>query len=451
MNTRDIQKGGANLKNPETQTKSSRNLSAKKILLSIIILSIAGYLFVHFFWIPMSCLSNIEFTTDAASLKGLSNSLEISKTERYKRMRSICNRRLLWGRDHCATVFLRDMGDRTSIPYIIWSMPYKTDDCPVYHCIDLHSDDALRRITNQSPGMEKKDWMIWYEKNLNKSTSEWWVDGFNAAGYPVSARGDDASIHQLFRLLGEKQREKRSEEFLVINALRMLECYDREEVVNVFGKVMASNNKTEIRGALDYWEYSIAAYLDSKTPSNSQLFKVMLTTNPFFLCTDNESWKRPPQLTAEESAAGMLSLLISREFDVNAEISGYTPLYLAAYFNRIQTVRNLLDNGALTDKRIGNNDTPLIGAINCRYGEKNDRRKTDMVLLLLEKGANANAAGHRGNTPLHNAVRRGNAEIVKLLLSHGSDVSLENDYNETALDIADNYRYRDIENTLIKQ
>jgi len=36
-------------------------------------------------------------------------------------------------------------------------------------------------------------------------------------------------------------------------------------------------------------------------------------------------------------------------------------------------------------------------------------------------------------------------------ITNGSDVSLENDDNETALDIADNYRYRDIGNILIKQ
>jgi len=398
----------------------------------------------------MYCLNNAEFKRDAASNKGFSNSLEISKTDKYNRIRAICNRRLIWSRDHDATVILCDMGDRTSIPYIIWSIPHKTSDGPIYPCIDIHSNEALYRITNQSPGMTKKDWMTWYWKNRNKSTTEWWVDGFNAAGYPVSARGDTASIHQLFRLLGEKQRQKLNEEFLVINALRMLERYDREEIMNVFVNVMASNDKTEIRGALEYWEHAIAVYLDDKTPSNFQLFNVMLATNPFLLCTDNISWKSPLNLTAEEGAAGLLSLLISRKFDVNAEVAGYTPLYLAAHFNRIQTARNLLYSGALIDKRIENNDTPLIGAINSRCGDKNGRKKADIVLLLIEQGANVNAAGYRGNTPLHNAVRGGNAEIVKLLLSHRCDVSLKNDDNETALDISDNHRYRDIENMLIK-
>jgi ankyrin repeat protein len=43
------------------------------------------------------------------------------------------------------------------------------------------------------------------------------------------------------------------------------------------------------------------------------------------------------------------------------------------------------------------------------------------VRLLLEKGANVNAADRRGRTPLLRASRNGHIDIVKLLLEKGCD------------------------------
>ena len=48
------------------------------------------------------------------------------------------------------------------------------------------------------------------------------------------------------------------------------------------------------------------------------------------------------------------------------------------------------------------------------------RGDRDIVLALLEAGADINAPGDEGYTPLHDAAEQGREEIVKILLCHGA-------------------------------
>ena len=58
---------------------------------------------------------------------------------------------------------------------------------------------------------------------------------------------------------------------------------------------------------------------------------------------------------------------------------------------------------------------------------------TEIVKLLLERGADVNITNHYSCTVLVSASNEGNAEIVKLLLAHGADVNIRNRSNRTAL------------------
>lgn len=55
------------------------------------------------------------------------------------------------------------------------------------------------------------------------------------------------------------------------------------------------------------------------------------------------------------------------------------------------------------------------------------------IVLLLKLGANINACGCAGTTPLIYAAGNGFTEIVKLLLKSGANVNLRNMWDETAL------------------
>lgn len=61
--------------------------------------------------------------------------------------------------------------------------------------------------------------------------------------------------------------------------------------------------------------------------------------------------------------------------------------------------------------------------------------KSNVVKLLLEKGANVNAKGGDGSTALHSAAFLGHVEAVKLLLANGADKTIKKDDGMTALDV----------------
>lgn len=66
-----------------------------------------------------------------------------------------------------------------------------------------------------------------------------------------------------------------------------------------------------------------------------------------------------------------------------------------------------------------------------------------MAKLLLDFGADVNAASNLGDTVLHTAVRKQSYEFVSFLLLHGADVNEPNDEGDTPFTIA--LRRRDVE------
>src|SRR5262249_5827195 len=63
-------------------------------------------------------------------------------------------------------------------------------------------------------------------------------------------------------------------------------------------------------------------------------------------------------------------------------------------------------------------------------------RQRDVILFLLESGADPDAAAAGGVTPLHRAVRNRCSAAVAALLDAGADPRLPNDNGSTALDLA---------------
>ncbi|XP_019614826.1 PREDICTED: tankyrase-2-like [Branchiostoma belcheri] len=61
---------------------------------------------------------------------------------------------------------------------------------------------------------------------------------------------------------------------------------------------------------------------------------------------------------------------------------------------------------------------------------------TDRVKQLLAEGVNPDATGPWEDTPLHDATRSGRPKCAEILLQHGADAGLRNEYGQTAEDIA---------------
>jgi ankyrin repeat protein len=69
--------------------------------------------------------------------------------------------------------------------------------------------------------------------------------------------------------------------------------------------------------------------------------------------------------------------------------------------------------------------TPLhLAAENCH---------TNVVILLLEKGAKLNVTDDHKATPLHLAAQEGCTNVVAVLLAHGAKVNARDDQNRTPL------------------
>ena len=94
----------------------------------------------------------------------------------------------------------------------------------------------------------------------------------------------------------------------------------------------------------------------------------------------------------------------------SSSYNGGTLLHLASFFGQCQVVQLLLSLGASSNLQHSDEDctTPLHLAANDLVAE-----------LLLSAGANANALGKDGETPLHHACRRGDEKTVDMLLRVG--------------------------------
>lgn len=152
--------------------------------------------------------------------------------------------------------------------------------------------------------------------------------------------------------------------------------------------------------------------------------------------------------------------------------NGRTAIFAAINNDRIANARVLLDAGADVNVRsTDTGDTPLTGSLYYR-GDASDivnlllRRganpnignsfgRTPLLLAtfgqpisvleaLLQAGANVNAKANNGDTALMAAANYNNADALKMLLKYDADRSIKNDHGETALSIALSQNHREI-------
>jgi ankyrin repeat protein len=76
--------------------------------------------------------------------------------------------------------------------------------------------------------------------------------------------------------------------------------------------------------------------------------------------------------------------------------------------------------------------TPALAYV--ARGDKGER--PDRIALLLDHGAEVNAAGPNGKTALHYAATAGHVRVVRLLLERGANPTLADDDGNTPLDLA---------------
>ena len=110
---------------------------------------------------------------------------------------------------------------------------------------------------------------------------------------------------------------------------------------------------------------------------------------------------------------------------------GFTALHLASFFGQEEAARILLERGAEVNVVARNANihvTPLHSAAAGSH--------PGIVKLLLEHGADPNAAQDGGFTPLHSAAQNDDRESAEALLEAGADPALVNDEGKVPADLA---------------
>jgi hypothetical protein len=117
---------------------------------------------------------------------------------------------------------------------------------------------------------------------------------------------------------------------------------------------------------------------------------------------------------------------------------GDTALHAAGFSYDLEMARDLISRAADIRARNRRGAEPLHAAVIGVPGSAswNPARQRDVVLYLIDAGADPNAAASGGVTPLHRAVRNRCSAAVGALLRGGADPRLENDRGSTASDLA---------------
>eukprot|EP00911_Craspedida_sp_UC1_P002715 UC1_evm1s1994 len=113
---------------------------------------------------------------------------------------------------------------------------------------------------------------------------------------------------------------------------------------------------------------------------------------------------------------------------------GVTPLSRAGYFQNLEMVQMLLDNGAIVDCVPPNLAITALHTSARGRGGHNDPRVLDVLHLLLDKGADINNRDHMGHTALFHCFYKSNYSAIRnqvfdLLLARGADPSVLAEFN----------------------
>ena len=143
--------------------------------------------------------------------------------------------------------------------------------------------------------------------------------------------------------------------------------------------------------------------------------------NPLYMINANQ----------RQNKEQVVALLLKWGANVNnLDNDGETPLFDAVRGSMLGVARLLVQKGAKINVREKTEGaTPLHYAAALNYGPQ----ANELLILLLDKGADVNARNSAGETPLHYAAYSDAVEHARTLLERGADIGARDNKNYSAL------------------
>src|SRR6266702_3376122 len=183
------------------------------------------------------------------------------------------------------------------------------------------------------------------------------------------------------------------------------------------------NNATPLDVASDYKNPEIIRVLLDHSAKAKTETDIGETTLHGVSCVKYES---------QEDEVPVAQLLLECSVDVNTQHKDHrTPLHLASYHGKLEIVRLLLDRGANANATADNGESPLHKVSKGKYESQEDGVR--VAWLLLERGGDVNAQRKDHWTPLHLACYNGKLDIARVLLDRGANANAEADNGESSL------------------
>ncbi|CAL8273895.1 unnamed protein product [Lota lota] len=155
--------------------------------------------------------------------------------------------------------------------------------------------------------------------------------------------------------------------------------------------------------------------------------------------TSSQDGQIPLHLAAQYGHYDVSEMLLQHQSNpclVNK--SKKTPLDLACEFGRVKVAQLLLSSNMVVALLEGERKEQSDSAYTTPLHLASRNGHQDIIRLLLKAGIDINRTTKAG-TALHEASLYGKTEVVKLLLDAGVDVNIRNTYNQTALDIVNQF------------
>lgn len=167
---------------------------------------------------------------------------------------------------------------------------------------------------------------------------------------------------------------------------------------------------------------------------NHEVSEVLIKSGADVNITDKSGSSALIYAANSGESSNLIPLLLHAGGEPNVINNEWISPILRAVLNdiEIESIKALIKGGAEINSRYGGSDANvtllMAAAIN--------GIKPETMSLLLQHGADINVQDKNGMTALMHWARRGNGEIVKLLIDAKADIKLKDKYGDIALDYA---------------